>query len=183
MGVYYKTGYNGIKPAVVQPFPEGLRMIAGDPKNAAPSGPFRFKCLTSAGVETLPGQSIPNCPAGTTLVTEVHFPQCWDGINLDAPDHKSHMAYPTGGACPNTHPVPVLEVGFNVSYTVTEAGAPLRWRLSSDSYNPSLPAGYSSHGDWFNGWKPEIMQTFVKRCDQASVDCHSHLLGDGREIY
>ena len=24
------------------------------------------------------------------------FPQCWDGVNLDAPDHKSHMAYGWG---------------------------------------------------------------------------------------
>jgi hypothetical protein len=30
MQVYYKTGYDGVAPASVQPFPAGLRMIAGD---------------------------------------------------------------------------------------------------------------------------------------------------------
>ena len=180
--IYYKTGYAGIAPSTVQPFPEGLRMIAGDPKNSAPGGPFVFKCVAATG-DTLSGQSIPNCPAGTWLWAGVWFPQCWDGVNLDSPDHRSHMAYPNNGACPKTHPVPVPEVSFNIIYSVTEAGAPLRWRFSSDSYDPSLPAGYSSHGDWFNGWKPEVMKAFVKNCDQASVDCHSHLLGDGREIF
>ena len=59
---------------------------------------------------------------------------------------------------------------------------PLRWRLASDSYDRNLPAGYSSHADWFNGWDPEIMKTFVELCDRRSVDCHGNLLGDGREL-
>ena len=50
-------------------------------------------------------------------------------------------------------------------------------------YDSSKPGGYSLHGDWFEGWDREIAETFVKNCDQASMDCHSHLLGDGRMIY
>jgi hypothetical protein len=50
-------------------------------------------------------------------------------------------------------------------------------------YDRSLPAGYSSHGDWFNGWNVEISDTWARACVQARRDCHSHLLGDGREIY
>jgi hypothetical protein len=38
------------------------------------------------------------------------------------------------------------------------------------------------HGDWFNGWKKDIMDAWVKGCNQASRDCHAHLLGDGRMI-
>jgi hypothetical protein len=66
---------------------------------------------------------------------------------------------------------------------VKEANAPLRWRLSSDHYDRSLPGGYSAHGDWFNGWKQDILKTFVQKCNQASKDCHAHLLGDGRAMY
>lgn len=179
---YYKTGYAGISPRSVQPLPAGLRMIAGDAKNAAPSGPFRFSCNV-AGNPVLMGPGIPNCPAGAELVQMIFFPQCWDGANLDSPDHKSHMAYPSGGACPATHPVPVPEITFNIVYKVPAANATLRWRLASDNYDPALPAGYSSHGDWFNGWKVDIMDAFIKNCDQAAADCHSHLLGDGREIF
>ena len=180
-GFYYKTGYGGISPKDVRPFPPGMRMIAGDPMNTAPSGPFRFKCVGAA--EALVGSGIQNCPVGAQLWQEIFFPQCWDGVNLDSPDHKSHMAYPSGGKCPATHPVPTPAITFNIVYKVPATNAPLRWRLSSDNYSASLPGGYSSHGDWFNGWKPEIMDTFVKYCDQAAADCHSHLLGDGRAIH
>jgi hypothetical protein len=50
-------------------------------------------------------------------------------------------------------------------------------------YDPSLPGGYSAHGDWFEGWDRMIAATFVKYCDQGSNDCHSHLLGDGRALF
>jgi len=179
--IYYKTGYNGIRPDMVQPMPAGLRMIAGDARNAKPEGPAKFVCI-GAGAESMTGHEIQNCPAGSQLWQLVYFPQCWDGANLDSPDHKSHMSYPVDGTCPKTHPVALPEVSYNVIYEVTEANAPKRWRLASDTYDPSLPGGYSSHGDWFNGWKDDVMRTFVDKCTRASVDCYANLLGDGREL-
>jgi len=175
---YYKSGFKGIKPSSIKPMPQGLRMIAGDPKNTAPSGPFYYNCK-GAGVNF---KEIQNCPVGSELYQNITFPQCWDGVNLDSPDHKSHMAYQKNGACPATHPVILPEVTFRIVYAVTEANAPLNWRLSSDTYDRSLPAGYSSHGDWFNGWKSDISTVWAKNCVAASQDCHSHLLGDGRKI-
>ena len=90
------------------------------------------------------------------------------------------MAYPSGGTCPATHPVAVREITTNILYTVKDVAAPARWRLASDSYDASLPAGYSAHADWFNGWKPQFMDTFIKNCDQPAKDCHAHLLGNGQ---
>jgi hypothetical protein len=178
---YYKTGYNGIAPSAVQPIPIGLRMIAGDAKASGSQGRItRWKCINNY---QLNGSSIQNCPVGDELWQEIFFPQCWNGRDLDSPDHKSHMAYPSGGRCPSTHPVPIPEITFNIRYAITEANAPQRWRLSSDMYPATQPGGYSSHGDWFNGWKQEIMDTFVRRCDQPALDCGSHMLGDGRAIY
>jgi hypothetical protein len=179
--IYYKTGYNGVQPWQVQSMPPGLRMIAGDAKNDQPDGPYKFVCI-GQGSEAMVGQQIQNCPVGAQMWQLIFFPQCWDGMNLDSPDHKSHMSYPVGGACPKTHPVPLPEVSYNVVYDVTEANAPLSWRLSSDTYDSTKPGGYSSHGDWFNGWNQDVMKAFVKNCDQASMDCHANLLGDGREL-
>lgn len=179
--IYYKTGYGGIRPSEVRTMPPGLRMIAGDARNARAEGPFRWACV-GKGSEWMSGTAIQNCPVGARLWQMIYFPQCWDGANLDAPDHKSHMSYPVGGRCPATHPVALPEVSFNVIYEVAEANAPRSWRLSSDTYDRSLPGGYSSHGDWFNGWKVDVMKTFVERCDRAAVDCHANLLGDGRSL-
>ena len=179
---YYKTGYYGVAPSTVQSIPPGLRMIAGDPKNAAPGAqyermPFDYTCGASPK-----SSSIPNCPVGSEVTQHIYFPQCWDGVNLDSPDHKSHMAYPTGG-CPASHPVPLPEITFNIHYAVTEANSTSRWRLSSDNYSSSLPGGYSAHADWFDGWRPDVMDAFVRNCDRPALDCRSHLLGDGRAIY
>lgn len=181
---YYKTGYRGVRPQDVRPFPAGLRMIAGTPMNSTPGDPYgsnawRFHCHAAGNGH---GPSIPNCAPGDDMVQEVFFPQCWDGVNLDSADHKSHMAYANGSnpGCPASHPVPLPEITFNIFYPVTNANEPTHWRLSSDMYNG--PAGYSSHADWWNGWDQATMETFVRTCNNQALDCKSHLLGDGRMI-
>ncbi len=180
---YYKTGYSGVTPESVKFLPEGLRMIAGDAKNARAGGAFRYKCANHFERN---GHAIrdANCAVGDEFLQEIFFPQCWDGKNLDSPDHKSHMAYPVNGrGCPRSHPVPLPEITFNIVYAVAEPNQPTFWRLSSDLYDLRQPGGYSAHGDWWNGWKKEVMEAFVKGCDNTSSDCHSHLLGDGRMMY
>jgi hypothetical protein len=65
------------------------------------------------------------CPGG--IRSNILYPTCWDGVNLDSPDHKSHVAYPvegpasfsgTGiaGKCPSTHPVTIPQVMLEVSH-------------------------------------------------------------------
>ena len=179
---YYKTGYNGIDPKTVQPLPAGLRMVSGDPMNSQPSGPFVYGCV-GLGNDYWAGQFIPNCAVGQDMLMAITFPQCWDGVNLDSPDHISHMSSPSNGKCPATHPVPVPVVAFDIHYTIKPGDAPSKWRLSSDAYDPNLPGGYSGHADWFNGWDAATMNTFVQNCEQKSLDCRAYLLGDGRTLY
>ena len=53
------------------------------------------------------------------MVMSIMFPQCWDGVNLDSPNHKSHMAYGAGWpdkGCPSTHPVPLAQITQNFRY-------------------------------------------------------------------
>ena len=157
-------------------------MIAGDPKNSSPNGPFVYSCL-NGGENLGKSYSFLNCPVNAQLWMSIDFPQCWDGVNLDSPDHKSHMAYPSNNSCPKDHPVAIPVVTFNIIYDIKEANTPLRWRLASDNYDTALPPGYSSHGDWFNGWNSSIMNTITQYCEDASVDCHGSLLGDGRTLY
>ena len=179
--IYYKTGYLGVKSADVKPMPSGLRMIAGDPtSSSAQPAVARFGCV--GGSDNTWYNSIPSCPAGTQLIASVQFPQCWDGVNLDSPDHKSHMAYAWGG-CPSTHPVALPEVAYQIRYDVTAASPTTRWRLSSDNYDTGKPAGYSSHADWFMGWDAATINTFTTKCINASLDCKAYLLGDGRTLF
>ncbi len=126
---------------------------------------------------------IVDCGVGDLLQLTVEFPQCWNGRDLDSADHKSHMAYPSNGACPSSHPVPLPDISVNVRWKRTSSLDVTKLRLSSDHYSTSAPGGYSAHADWFEAWEPNIRDAFVQHCINPSRDCHAHLLGDGREIY
>jgi len=192
---YYKTGYT-LPVALIKPAPAGLRMIVGDSKGN-PSNPSKvasYRCIKNGGATQADigtaQSTIPYCQVSgyTVMRMSITFPQCWDGVNLDSPDHKSHMAnavYTTGnqqGYCPATHPVAIPEISFEIEYPVRSTDDTRRWRLSSDNYDTSQPAGYSSHGDYMMGWKTDAMAAFVKYCDNTAKNCGSTLLGDGREM-
>ena len=177
--MYYKLGYYGVKTGTVQPFPKGLRIIAGDASLTKDSGggQAHFACMTNGTWQN----GIPNCAVGDTMMVNVTFPQCWDGVNLDSPDHKGHMAYGTGTGCPADHPVALPEISIRFDYMVTDANTAAYWKLSSDNYAGT--GGYSLHADWYNGWDPAINQAFVTNCLNGGKDCHDYLLGDGRILY
>ena len=189
---YYKQGYALNPPSIIKALPAGLRMIAGNAQNAAPGArDASFHCFGGPNHSNDQyGSSIPNCDVGAQVVQSIHFPQCWDGRNLDSPGHKSHMSYPVRQtswpylfSCPSSHPVAIPEISFNIAYMVPTRDAARNWRLSSDVYDRSLPGGYSSHGDWFNGWKKDVSDIWNAACVQTRRDCFSHLLGDGRMTY
>lgn len=184
--VYYKTGY--IEGDNVQPFPSGLRMIAGDMKSSSVQERIFWLCTSPAGDKQTSHAAIPaDCPVGYTITANINFPFCWDGVNLDSPDHKSHMSWDVWNGqrsvCPTSHPVELPMIAENVRYKVTEEGAAARWRLSSDNYATDKPGGYSLHADWFNGWDPKIQETWVKNCLQANRDCHVNLLNNGTILF
>lgn len=192
---YYKTGY-ALPPESITEVPLGLRMIAGDAKGSptAPSSAAIYSCIWDGGnANSGWSNSIPTvCPviAGrdSWLIMGIDFPQCWDGVNLDSPDHKSHMTNPVNvkanntGNCPASHPTALPQIAYQILYQVKVANETKNWRLSSDDYDSTKPAGYSGHGDYFMAWKPDIVKAWTKNCDNAQKDCHSHLLGDGRQM-
>jgi hypothetical protein len=169
--VYYKTGYAGIRDADIRPWPRGFRMIAGSASStSAQNGIIGYSCNRG------PDQpSIPNCSGTVTM--SVTFAQCWDGVNLSSPDHKSHVAFPSGGRCPSSHPVPTPELALHVHYATTH-GDSSTWRLSSDVNG--APAGSSGHADWIHGWDPTLMDTWVRMVVNRGLSGASHILGDGR---
>jgi hypothetical protein len=178
---YYKTGYNGVPLSAITAPPKGLRMLAGNPKatTAGQKKSTYYQCMSN-GRRT---DSIPNCGAGDTMQMEVEFPQCWDGKNLDSPDHISHMAEANGG-CPASHPVAIPRITLNLRFKVKTNNEALNWRLSSDNYafNGSN-AGYSGHADWVNGWDEGFLKGIVRNCLNAGRDGRGHLLCDGRQYF
>ena len=145
----------------VQPFPKGLRMIAGDPTATAPQGIERvfWNCKPDDPHEP----ELPVCPVDQDHALRLHvdFPECWDGVHLDSADHRSHMAYAAGGECPVTHPVAVPSLMLVVSYPVGGAG---RFAYSSGSID-------SGHADTIVAWRGRALDRLVRRCLNGRLKC------------
>ncbi|CZR39290.1 uncharacterized protein FPRO_05517 [Fusarium proliferatum ET1] len=154
-------------------FPEGFQMLAGNPhlrsfKNTLEQRAISFACLGVSGPET---HEIPshNCPNG--LRAQVMFPSCWDGKNLDSPDHKRHMAYPDrvdSGVCPKSHPKRLVTIFYEVVFEIDQFKD--KWHGSSHPFVFSTgdPTGYGLHGDFLNGWDVKVLQKAVKECTDDS---------------
>ncbi|GLW13040.1 hypothetical protein Misp01_81680 [Microtetraspora sp. NBRC 13810] len=165
---FYYLG-EGVRDDIIartQPLPFGLRIVAGNARATGPSESIaRWSCLHAGHVGA--SKDFVNCPSGTMLESYLDFPQCWNGRDLDSPDHKSHMAYPVAGACPSTHPVPVPKLRQVLRYPVS--GDPSRFRLASGP-------GYTMHGDFFNAWPVAEMERRVRDCIRPVIKCGA----DGR---
>jgi hypothetical protein len=170
---YYRRagGLNGDK---IAPFPQGLRMIAGDAKATTPQDHISFRCINTdnGGIQNKSGKEFPTCDANQTLIGDILFPNCWDGTHLDSADHKSHMAYSKGAtaSCPADHPVKLPQVTFEP-----------RWRaINGPGSQFMLSSGgpYTLHGDFFAAWDPRIQQALVNDCPNAGKGCTFKKLSD-----
>jgi hypothetical protein len=177
--VYFESGYLGVRPDQVQAMPAGLRMLAGDATATGPQDHARWVCWNGGK----PGGTIPRCPAGDHVAVELYFPQCWNGHDLDPADHRSHLAYASPGhGCPATHPVALPQISYHALYPVSATTDTSGWRLASDTYPASAPGGYAVQGGWVNGWRADIVNTWIPGCVRIAATCGSHMLGDGRVL-
>ena len=198
---YYSAGVDDLQS--IQPIPPGLRMIAGDPMTqpGEEQDPAiaRWHCQTWESDDATNPQfsaTIPECEEPDRVRMDLFFPSCWDGVNLDSADHRSHMAYPVndggpeGTHCPDSHPVPVVRVSYHYAFGVKpEFTHPVDksskgWRLAADMYEVSdtQPGGLSLHGDWFNAWHPSVMEAILANCIQGELDCHDGNLANGYRL-
>ncbi len=157
--IYYRRN----TVARLRAFPTGLKMIAGDSKATTPQDKriTFWNCGVGSGIA--PSDAPPVCPAarGQELRLHVNFPSCWDGTSTDSADHKSHMAYPTAGACPADHPVAVPVISLIYRYPISGAH---EFALSSGGV-------YSAHADFFNAWNQARLTQLVNFCLNGLRHC------------
>lgn len=190
--VYYlqRPGANN---DALQAFPEGFRMLAGDPFRRNYTGDFAaqaisYACLNYDGPATAETNGFPdnNCPDG--LRAQVFFPSCWDGVNLDSANHQSHVSYPASGAyndgvCPDSHPVHLISIFYEIIFQ-TNLFADMWWGDEQPFvFAMGDPTGYGFHGDFINGWDVDILQYAVDNCLNDSGLISDCLAANGSEYF
>ena len=157
--IYYRRG----TLQEVRTFPNGLRMVAGDATatSAQDKRVTYWNCGVAGGVP--PSTTVPTCPEGRGSFLRLHvtFPSCWDGKQLDSPDHKSHMAYAMRRECPASHPIAVPAITLIYRYP-TRGG---------EDFSLASGGQLSAHADFFNAWNPGELKKLVKGCLNALVHC------------
>lgn len=187
--------------------PRGLRYVFGfsmTNPDAAVTGGGYFNCDGPTALHPKDANGDPiietsivgeskNCPSApytnpdtgvisyNKLGAIIGAPTCWDGVQLDSADHRSHMAYASykGGfgypKCPGTHPYEIPNFTLGAWYTVDSTldasrtwtpGSTNTWHLSSDKMadGSMMTPGTSMHADWFGAWDDTVKSTWEDNC-------------------
>lgn len=181
----------------VQAFPEGFRMLAGDPFQRnftwpVPDPPksewkgdqasqaslkqkaLGFNCLNyektaepSLGRHFLPNKTYLDEHCTDGVRFEMMFPSCWNGKDVDSDDHASHVAYPSL-VMDGTCPEGFEKRLVSLFFETI-------WNTYAfkdyDGYfvlANSDPTGYGYHGDFMHGWDQDVLEQAVKQCTNPS---------------
>lgn len=171
MAAYYRPGPD-VDPAIVEPYPAGLMMIAGDHMATEPqpieviawgcgSGPRREAMPPDCRPRPSDDDGIAVGEARPTLRLWITFPDCWDGQRLTTGAESDHVARSDGGTCPESHPVPITQLQMAIDFPAVDPA-----EVSLASGGPE-----TAHADFWNVWEQDALENEVRRCLNRDIVC------------
>ncbi|MFD8717025.1 DUF1996 domain-containing protein [Streptomyces sp. NPDC059629] len=149
--------YVGSPASKVVAMPQFLRIITGDAKtttNGLANANAHWSCTGFENKVQLT-QQYPICPKGSQVVRTFAFQSCWDGVNIDSANHRTHVAFtdPASGVCPN---------GF-------KAIPQLTMRLVYNLAQPSIVNGQVKNAYAVDGFPEQLHKAATDHDDFISV--------------
>jgi hypothetical protein len=201
------------------PIPNNIRFISGYNFSTGLGGPadnpaISYQCwdwTTNPGNLTIyptpqegaytnlavmqPGGSGHQCQIGDVVGLFAAMNNCWDGVNLDTPDHRAHVVRALGpiqngqffrscvgsGSTPG-HPIEISNIEVQIYFRVDQAFRDKKWHWSSDEMVAGAAYGSTFHFDYWEGWSPTVKATWETSCIDAHKSCGGGNIGDGTEI-
>lgn len=181
----------------MEAFPDGFRLIAGDPflrnftwpipdppksewtgdqasQAALAQKALGFNCLNynkkaepSLGRHFLPDKAYLDEHCTDGVRFEVMFPSCWNGKDVDSDDHKSHMAYPSL-VMDGTCPEGFETRLVSLFFETIWNTYAFKDRDGYFALSTGDPTGFGYHGDFMHGWESGVLEEAVKTCTNPS---------------
>lgn len=171
--------------------PNGLKFIMGRNMlrlDLPPTGNFHFICPGVQASTPSMDIALANCGPGRQFGAVVDAPNCWNGKDLDSPDHMSHVAYqvfdPRASIwkCGPDHSYRIPAFTLGAFYSVAAGDDRSLWTFSSDHMAPGQPRGSTYHADFFGAWDDSVAKIWQANCIDKRLNCSGGNLGNGQSL-
>jgi hypothetical protein len=151
-----KIEFRGSARGPVVAAPEFLRVLTGNAKSVSQAGANQNSKWTCTGFENRITAKYPICPRGSQTERIADFPGCWDGVNTDSANHRTHIAFAdAAGACPaGFKAIPQLRI--TLKYNLPQGKV-----FALDAFPTEFHSPITDHNDFVNVMDAQLMNKVV----------------------
>ena len=151
-----KIEFRGNARGPVVAAPDFLRVLTGNAKSLSQAGANQNAKWTCTGFENRITAKYPICPRGSQTVRIADFPGCWDGVNTDSANHRTHIAFAdASGTCPaGFKAIPQLRI--TLKYNLPQGKV-----FALDAFPDEKHSPITDHNDFVNVMGAQLMNKVV----------------------
>ncbi|MEW1642200.1 MULTISPECIES: DUF1996 domain-containing protein [unclassified Streptomyces] len=169
--------YVGSPASKVVAMPQFLRIITGDAKtttNGLANANAHWSC-TGFETKVQLTEQYPICPRGSNVVRTFAFQSCWDGVNIDSANHRTHVAFadPASGVCGNGFkaiPQLTMRLVYKITPPTLQANGTVKNAYAVDGFPEQLHKPSTDHDDFISVTKNNLAAK-IANCVNSGKNC------------